>query len=82
MSYIEVNHITKSFKVAKKKSGLKEAFKSDCEWLKSVLGEPTKTGSNGIVYFYDTVNVGATLQECDGLIGPDEHIKLNYQRGN
>jgi ABC-2 type transport system ATP-binding protein len=28
MSYIEVNHITKSFKVAKKKSGLKESFKS------------------------------------------------------
>ncbi len=28
MSFIEVNHITKTFKVAKKKSGLKAAFKS------------------------------------------------------
>ena len=28
MSYIEVNQISKTFKVAKKKSGLKEAFKS------------------------------------------------------
>ena len=27
MSFIEVKHITKTFKVAKKKSGLKESFK-------------------------------------------------------
>lgn len=53
-------------------------YKADCEWLKSILGEPTQTGSNGIVYKFDSIQVGATNWESDGRSGPDEYIQISY----
>lgn len=55
-----------------------ERFKADCEWLKLILGEPTKTGSNGVVYIFDCVQIGATNWECDGRSGPDEYISISF----
>ena len=53
-------------------------FKMDCEWLNSVLGEPTQAGSNGILYKYDFVQIGATNWESDGRSGPNEFIRISY----
>lgn len=53
-------------------------FKADREWLKNILGEPTQAGSNGVVYRFDSIQIGATHMESDGRIGPDEFIQISY----
>ena len=60
------------------KPSFEELFEEDCAWLRNVLGEPTKAGSNGVVFVFDAVQVGATLRECDGRTGPDEYIGVQY----
>ena len=53
-------------------------FKADCEWLKNVLGEPTQAGTNGVVYKFDSAQIGVTLWENDGRSGSNEIVQISY----
>ena len=64
-----VDHIGLSFETL---------YRVDCEWLKNILGNPSQTGSNGVVYKFDSVQIGATNWENDGRSGPDEFIQISY----
>ena len=59
-------------------SRYEDRFKADKEWLKGILGEPTETGTHGIIYKFETVSIGASWQESDGRSGPDGCISITY----
>lgn len=39
-----------------------ERFKSDCEWLRQALGEPTEVKENGIFYYYEGLRINSFIQ--------------------
>ena len=82
MSYIEVNHITKSFKVAKKKSGLKEAFKSffkrDYKIVEAVKDISFSIEKGEIVGYIGPNGAGksTTIKILSGILTPDSGTVL------
>lgn len=56
----------------------KTLFTMDCEWLREILGNPTEIGSNGVVYKFDSVQIGVTNFESDGRCGADEFVQISY----
>ncbi len=66
------------FSLYDEKLSYEELFKADCEWLKKILGEPTVTGSNGVVYEYGSIQIGANYFESDGRSDSEEFIQINY----
>lgn len=77
MSFIEVNHITKTFKVAKKKSGLKEAFKSffkrDYKIVEAVKDISFSVKKGEIVGYIGPNGAGksTTIKILSGILTPD-----------
>ena len=55
-------------------------FERDCEWIKTILGEASISGKNGVVYAFDKFQIGVTYQPNDGRCGTDEFIDLHYER--
>ena len=56
-------------------------YKRDCEWIKTILGEASILGKNGVVYAFDKFQISVTYHPNDGRCGTDEFIKLHYERG-
>lgn len=77
MSYIEVNQISKTFKVAKKKSGLKEAFKSffKREYInvEAIKDASFKIDKGEIVAYIGPNGAGksTTIKILSGILVPD-----------
>ena len=53
----------------------------DCKWIKTILGEASISGKNGVVYAFDKFQISVTYQPDDGRCGADEFINLHYERG-
>lgn len=39
-----------------------ERFVADCEWLKSILGEPTETNDDGNSYYFENIHLYSFIQ--------------------
>lgn len=62
-------------------ASFEELFERDCEWIKTILGEASILGKNGVVYAFDKFQISVTYQPNDGRCGTDEFINLHYERG-
>ena len=62
-------------------ASFEELFERDCKWIKTILGEASISGKNGVVYAFDKFQISVTYQPDDGRCGADEFINLHYERG-
>lgn len=78
MSFIEVRQISKTFKLAKKKSGLKEAFKSffkrEYQYIEAVSGISFSIEKGEIVGYIGPNGAGksTTIKILSGILNPDK----------